>query len=429
MKELWLSYTDLDGAAQEIRVEGERFTIGRLSSCGLSIPDARLSREHLLIERFDDAFFVSDLRSSNGSSINGSPLGENASLRDGDLLDLGGVQIVASIRDAVAGERPAADARSAEPDVPAAAPVLAAAPTQDAGGFPVSLIIVPMLGLITVVFAGGIFLLLSGSSRPSVNLRDDGRSADSLEDPLADTDRTPRPGVTASPSVIGTDPQVNSGTGPTPLANSTPGTGPSPSGESGELAKVEHNSALFLRRIAQNDPKAFITADQAKRLAAKIRQISGNPALAANIAAAGKNASQLESIARSKGLKTQFLAVAAINKLGNTRGDVVQTAQGLLEVLDKLSTQLGTEQADEALLIIAAYEQGVAGDFLKMRNMLEKLSNKYPESTRAIRTIWFLEKNQLLSAGDFDRALTFLAIGAITQNPRDFGVNAEALVI
>ncbi len=30
-------------------------------------------------------------------------------------------------------------------------------------------------------------------------------------------------------------------------------------------------------------------------------------------------------------------------------------------------------------------------------------------------------------AAEFDRALSFLAIGTIAQNPKDFGVNAEAL--
>jgi hypothetical protein len=106
--------------------------------------------------------------------------------------------------------------------------------------------------------------------------------------------------------------------------------------------------------------------------------------LADNITSARKNAAQIRSIATAKRLKPQFLAVAAISSLGSARGDVVQAAQRLADVYDKLSTQIGNELADDSLLMVAAYDQGAAGDYLKMRNMLQDLSNKFPESSRAI---------------------------------------------
>ena len=100
-----------------------------------------------------------------------------------------------------------------------------------------------------------------------------------------------------------------------------------------------------------------------------------------------------------------------------------------MPVLGKLSTHLGTEFGEDALLVIAAYRQGEAGEFLRMRNMLQSLSNQFPDSSRAIRTIWFLEENKKITVTEFDAALTFLAIGAITQNPQAFGVNAKALAL
>jgi hypothetical protein len=59
--------------------------------------------------------------------------------------------------------------------------------------------------------------------------------------------------------------------------------------------------------------------------------------------------------------------------------------------------------------------------------MLQDLANKFPESPRAIRTIWFLQKNGKITQSEFDGALNFLAVGTISQNPKEFGVNAEAL--
>jgi hypothetical protein len=126
-------------------------------------------------------------------------------------------------------------------------------------------------------------------------------------------------------------------------------------------------------------------------------------------------------------MKPQFLAVAAITKLGNNRGNVLQTAQSMIEVLEKLGTHIGSELAEDSLLVVAAYDQGAAGEFLKMRNMLQQASNQFPESSRTIRTIWFLHKNGKISDAQFDFAVRFLAIGAITQNPKDFNVNAEEL--
>jgi hypothetical protein len=242
--------------------------------------------------------------------------------------------------------------------------------------------------------------------------------------------------ISDEPHVRSADPTPENDPSPGPVPNGTAGANTSTGGDgntssaptgTGETAAVERSSAAFLRKIAENDPKAFLTSEQARRVAAKIRQVSSSPSLAANIASANKNSAQVATLARTHNLKPEFLAVAAINRLGGRGGDVLQTAHGMIDVLDKLSTQIGTESADDALLVIAAYGQGEAGEFLKMRNMLQNLSNQFPDSSRAIRTIWFLEQNGKISAAEFDRALTFLAIGTITQNPKDFGVTAEAL--
>jgi hypothetical protein len=96
-------------------------------------------------------------------------------------------------------------------------------------------------------------------------------------------------------------------------------------------------------------------------------------------------------------------------------------------VLDKLATQIGNELGEDCVLMMAAYDQGAAGDFLKMRNMLQDLATKSSESSRTIRTIWFLNKAGKITPAEFDMAINFLAIGAIAQNPKDFGVKAEPL--
>jgi len=151
--------------------------------------------------------------------------------------------------------------------------------------------------------------------------------------------------------------------------------------------------------------------------------------LAANIESARKSSAAIKSLATSKNLTPQFLATAALAKLGNTKGDVLQTAQAVATVLEKLRTPIGCELYDDCLMMIAAYDQGEKGDFMRLRNTLQELATKFPESSRVIRSIWFLQKQGKITDSEFDFALRFLAIGTITQNPKDFGVTAEPLTL
>ena len=194
-------------------------------------------------------------------------------------------------------------------------------------------------------------------------------------------------------------------------------------------SSVEQSGAAFLRLVAQNEPRAFLTGEQSDIVAKKIKQVSGSSALADNINSARKNSTKLKEIAASKNLKPQLIATAAITKLGNQRGDVVQTAQAMADVLEVLSTQVGNEFGDDVLMMIAAYDQGAAGDTMKLRNQLQSLTTKFPQSARTIRSIWFLKTNDQITDQEYDFALRFLAIGTITQNPKGFNVNAEPLIL
>lgn len=441
MKELWLKFTDSDGRERRVEVDKARFVIGRHSEADLCIPDGRLSREHVRIERLGDKFLISDLGSSNGSALNGDALSEKIELKDGDEITLGGsVSLSAEIPgDPGTAPDPEIPAASAEtpPDAAAggpggAAPAFSAsaggaAPPRQSSSVPASVFfIAPALGLLILALIGGLIYFLGSSKQPVVASGDDFQYSKTGEDgdlPVNKRNTKSDGDSETATSSPGLSVKVS---GPTPANPDSTANQPPPLNLS-DTARIEQNAAAFLRRVAQNDPKAFLTTEQAKRLSSKVRQFSNSQALADNINSARKNAVQIRSLATAKNLKPQFLAVAALAKLGNSRGDVLKTAAGMADVLDKLSIQVNNESGEDALLMIAAYDQGASGDFLKMRNMLQDLANKFPESARAIRSVWFLEKNGRITSSEFDAALTFLAVGTITQNPKDFGVNAETL--
>jgi pSer/pThr/pTyr-binding forkhead associated (FHA) protein len=416
----------------------ERVIIGRHSQADLCIPDERLSRQHLKIERLGNGFVASDAGSTNGTLLNDKPLHDRTGLRVGDVLDLGGFRITVgdvsdgSIEDgSVPGGTdvpgvPEEDVVDTGPDaVPENAVSVVSQPqAAKSSNSWILLLLIPVAALIVLLFAGGvIYILVSGGNKTVAKKQDDF---------IYSTDNDDDSG-NKKPSNRSDKGNTNSQT-ETPVNNSnsssTSGSNTSvPPGKLGDTAKIEQNGGAFMRRIAQNDPRAFLTNEQAQRISSKVKQFSGSSALAENLNSARRNASQIKSLAQSKNLKPQFLAIAAVAKLGSSRGDVLQTAQGMADVLDKLSVQLGNEFGEDSLLIIAAYGQGASGEFMKMRNMLQELANKFPESTRAIRTIWFLQKNGKITQSEFDSALNFLAVGTISQNPKDFGVNAEALTL
>ena len=431
MADLFLKFTDNNGSERRSAVSGDLFVVGRHSESDLAIPDGRLSRQHVRIERYSDVFIASDAGSSNGTKLNDNPLKDPTALKDGDILDLGGLRLQVEIvsdetADAGAGEAPVEGSDKLPVDEVGNTVVSQPAQVEAASssGYGLLLLLIPVFGLILLLFAGGvIYLVMSGSSTTNAKKQTDviySRNESNEDD--APNKKSGNNTSTTGPS--GTNNSTNSGT-----SDPGPGNNSSSPGKLGENAKIEANGGAFLRRIAQNDPRAFLTSEQAQRLSPKVKQLSGSSAVAENLSSARKNAAQIKSLAESKNLKPQFLAIAAVAKLGTNRGDVLQTAQGMSETLGKLKIQLGNEFGEDSLLIIAAYGQGASGEFMKMRNMLQDLANKFPESTRVIRTIWFLQKNGKITQSEFESALNFLAIGTISQNPKEFGVNAEALAL
>jgi len=426
MIELFLEYKNDKGEEKRELVSGERCVVGRHSECDICIPDGRLSRKHLKIDRFADVFVVSDAGSSNGTFLNGEPLKDPVGLKKGDILELGGLKLNVVFE---SDEPEAAPPPAPEPEAADAGNGVSVASQPVAAGNASMLlwILVPVFGLIFLVFAGVVIYFVARGPTTTIAKKQDTPNTDDDFDSDDDGKKGTNnpgssnsgPGTTSSPS--GTNTSTN--------GDISSGTNTTQPGKLSETAKIEQNGGAFLRRIAANDPRAFLTTEQAAKLSSKVKQFSGSSAFADNLNSARKNSSQIKTLAESKNLKPQFLAIAAVAKLANNRGDVLQTAQGMTDILDKLSTHLGNELADDTLLVIAAYGQGTAGEFLKMRNMLQDLANKSPASTREIRTIWFLQKNGKITQAEFENALNFLAVGTISQNPKDFGVNTEPLTL
>lgn len=456
MKELWLNFKDEKGEAKRVLVEGEKFAIGRTPDNDLQIPLGSLSRQHAKIERFADVFVVSDCGSSNGSMLNNEPLENPVALKNGDKLNLGdSLEIEIEIpsdkadkdeKESAGGVSPAPNFDDDEDDnevsiadssASSAASTKSASASTSSGGGSGSLwllMLAPILMVLVLLGLGGTILLVRSAGGSDIGKSDNTFVTPTKDDFPEDDDnkKTPdkeTPTPTASPisNSGGTSTPGNSTPG---NSSSTPATNPTeeitPTQKKTEDAKkIEDASAKFLRRIAKNDPNIYLLDKQIVVTTSHINHFKGSGTLAENIKNAKKNASQIKALADSKNLKPQFLAVAALAKLGNQKGDVLAAAGEMLEKLSDITKAFGNDTADDSLLIIAAYSSNTSGE--RLQNIVGGFPNS-KANPRAIRSIWFFKENGKLSNAEFDFALQFLAIGTITQNPKDFNVSAEALV-
>ncbi|MDQ4097589.1 MAG: FHA domain-containing protein [Actinomycetota bacterium] len=92
--EIWLP----DGAV-EVPLEGRRVTVGRASDNDIVLDDPTVSRHHLVFERLAAGWSAHDVRSMNGTLVNGMPISAGRPLYDDDQLLLGDSKIVYRVGD------------------------------------------------------------------------------------------------------------------------------------------------------------------------------------------------------------------------------------------------------------------------------------------------------------------------------------------
>jgi pSer/pThr/pTyr-binding forkhead associated (FHA) protein len=78
---------------REIPIKETLVTLGRATDNKICIDEQNVSRYHAEIEFFDDSFWLTDLKSSNGTFINDEPVTSTVQLKNGDRINLGGVEL------------------------------------------------------------------------------------------------------------------------------------------------------------------------------------------------------------------------------------------------------------------------------------------------------------------------------------------------
>ncbi|HVU11002.1 MAG TPA: FHA domain-containing protein [Phototrophicaceae bacterium] len=73
---------------QQWTLTRDNLIIGRGEECDIVLPERQISRQHVRIFKEDDAYYIEDLESRNGTWVNGQQLKGTRRLYDGDKIQL-----------------------------------------------------------------------------------------------------------------------------------------------------------------------------------------------------------------------------------------------------------------------------------------------------------------------------------------------------
>ncbi len=120
----------IDGAViKEVQLAKERTTLGRRPYNDIVIDNLAVSGEHAVLSIVDGAVIIEDLRSTNGTYVNGQPI-LRQTLNHGDLLDIGKYKIRFVQQQVSASSRSALAAIAAAVEATRPAPLAEDLPSQ-----------------------------------------------------------------------------------------------------------------------------------------------------------------------------------------------------------------------------------------------------------------------------------------------------------
>ena len=89
-----LRYVNKLGIPKDIELTGEPLSIGRSREADIPLLDDKVSRVHCGIRLSDGEFYLKDLKSRNGTFVNGQRVDDTATLKAGDRIQVGSTVFV-----------------------------------------------------------------------------------------------------------------------------------------------------------------------------------------------------------------------------------------------------------------------------------------------------------------------------------------------
>jgi len=406
--EVILTVNGGDGPSRQVAIKSRRFTIGRSPDNDLSINDPGLSRRHTLIEIFDGIVQVSDCGSQNGTFINERLVTGARVVNDGDTISIGsGCDISVRVKNPSPALGPIINssrgARAAEVGAQAIGPESSANVSYNSrsGPEPSSLLKIATVTVVAilVILAPVVIFLKSNAQEPTAN--------SSALDQRSSTAEGKSDG------------------GPALKAEAK---GPGSGADEISIQQIEMAASQVMRRIS-TDTKAYVfPSDALNDLKARIEQYRKSPVLLQLLRAMRTHSAEIAKQARREGMEPGLIVYLVLTEavIAQETRDPVAAARKSMPALLDIWRVLGSTLADGSLLIIAAYKIGpvtaVGRTSRKSHPLLAAMRGSDVE-----RNVWSLRKRGKLDQETYDFVVSFLSIGAISQTPTQFRVEADPL--
>ena len=91
---LRLVVTDGPNVGQTFRLRRSELTIGREEGSDIKLDDLTVSHNHALVRRHGEVITIEDLRSTNGTTVNGAVISRPVPIAPGDLIMVGAVELL-----------------------------------------------------------------------------------------------------------------------------------------------------------------------------------------------------------------------------------------------------------------------------------------------------------------------------------------------
>jgi hypothetical protein len=89
--QVWISKNGMK-TTQTVWQLGSSLIVGRSSICDICIDDGQMSRQHFCLEAVNGEVYISDLNSTNGTSVNGIRIDRKRKLENGAVIEAGSIK-------------------------------------------------------------------------------------------------------------------------------------------------------------------------------------------------------------------------------------------------------------------------------------------------------------------------------------------------
>jgi pSer/pThr/pTyr-binding forkhead associated (FHA) protein len=191
--------------------------------------------------------------------------------------------------------------------------------------------------------------------------------------------------------------------------------------DTARMKQIERACVEVMRRISSDD-KPYVFSEKALQdIGRRAEECRADPALSSALNSLTGEGPALIRQARQENLEPALLIYTALAETMIARGNVTSNAQKALPDMVWLKATFGTGLAEGSLIMVAAYRMGVG---TKKSHPLLASMRRVVKDPLTQRNVWYLHESGAIDQESYNFVLTFLAAGAIAQNPRQFGVDA-----